>query len=136
MIQDKAVEDRMRRRCLELIASLLTAAALATSKQVPDGNDAGQQQSVTVGASWLQRRRGNDVVDEVVHSVDDYVEQTTITPQSSRRTSTHNVSMQFVHLSLFRLQYFFCKEPNDVIKQAFHAAKYTNVCRLTNSHSH
>jgi len=75
------------RRCAGLIAAalLLTAAAVVTP--VPDGGS--DAQSVTVGASWLQRQRDDHVVDEVVHSLDDFDEQTTAGPQYP-----NNVSMQ------------------------------------------
>jgi len=76
------------RRCLQLIVALLTTAVLAASTPVPDGSD---RQSVTVGASWLQQQRNDDVVDEVVHSLDDFDEQTTTTPQSHY---IRNVSLQ------------------------------------------
>jgi len=82
----------MRRQCLELIGTLLTAGLIA-STSVPDSDDG---QSVTVGASWLQRLRDDDAVDEVVHSLDDYDVQTTDTTTTTtphRSDNTRNVSV-------------------------------------------
>jgi len=74
---------------LEIAATVLTV-VLVASTSVPDSDD---EQSVTVGASWLQRR--TDVVDEVVHSLnDDYDEQTTSNATTPNTTYTDNVSMQ------------------------------------------
>ena len=76
------------RLCVETIVTLLTA-VLVSSASVPDSDDG---QSVTVGASWLQRR--SNVVEEVVHSLDDYDEPTTSTATTSNSTNAHNVSMR------------------------------------------
>ena len=72
----------------DFLATLLTV-ALVASTSVPDSDDG---QSVTIGASWLQRQ--SNVVDEVVHSPDDYDKPTTgSTATTPNLTYTHNVSM-------------------------------------------
>jgi len=78
----------MRRCGLQVIAGLLTAAMLAASTPAAGASDG---QSVTVGASWLQRQR-TDVMDEVVHSADDDDDQTTTTT-TAQSHHTRSVSM-------------------------------------------
>jgi len=78
----------MRSSCREVIATLLTA-VLVASTSVPDSDDG---QSVTVGASWLQRQ--SDVVKEVVHLLDDYDEPTTRSTTTIQSPRTENVSLQ------------------------------------------
>jgi len=69
--------------------TLVTAMSVA-SASVPDTDDG---QSVTVGASWLQPKR-NDVVDEVVHSPEDYDDSpTTGSTTALSPTSTTHVSI-------------------------------------------
>jgi len=81
---------------LEVTATLLTA-ALVASTSVPDSDDG---QSVTVGASWLQR---SDVVEEVVHMPDDYDKPTTRTSAVTSSTHTHNVS---ISVDLYRRSFY------------------------------
>jgi len=78
--------------CVEIIATTLLTAVLVASTPVPDNDDG---QSVTVGASWLQRR-SNDAVKEVVHLLDDYDEPTTFSTTTPPSHRTLNVSLHAV----------------------------------------
>ena len=83
----------MRRCCVVMIAMPFMS-LLAASTAVPRGNDG---QSLTVGASWLQRRANDVIVEEVVHSLEDYDEPTTTSAatNNSYDAHTHSVSVQY-----------------------------------------